>query len=429
MFYVSIEKGVLDKVMEKAKSNENEIIGILVGKIEDHTIVISDAVSGEQEQGSTRASLPPSTIAKVTDQILKGEVEGRIVGWYHSHPGFGLFMSQTDINTQQNLQQFSSMVTALIVDPDCEEFGFFTLHGTQGVIQLEDNQVHVYEEGDEEIPERFSQPPKIPKKIHSRKRPGGGIPPSSQRKGPNTKIMTIGIAVAVAFAAISALIFYKDLTQDPNVSTVDEFELIGDNQENQQGIPIFKGDMEIRTKITVSEGSLTHQGVRFYMSNSLGTWDFIGNDSIPINNTYAISIDSNNHGEHLHQIKVNFTDSLDHTWEGISDAFIIDNIPDAPNVRFIDPEDGDKIKENVTFRAVITDLENNLFNVSFYYLNQSGNWSIINDTNHWMQEDEYIAKMNTNILPNGTYIFRVEATDRNLYMGWDEITVTISNGE
>jgi proteasome lid subunit RPN8/RPN11 len=429
MFYVSIEKGVLDKVMERAKSTENEIIGILVGTISDHTILISDAVSGEQEQESTRATLPPSTIAKVTDKILKGELDGRIVGWYHSHPGFGLFMSQTDINTQKNLQQFSSKVTALIVDPDCEEFGFFTLHGIEGVVQLEDNQIHLFEEGDDELPESFSEPPKIPKRISKRKKPAGALPPPSQRKGPNTKIMTIGIAAALVFVVISALIFYKDYTTDPEISTVDEFVLIGDNQRNQQGIPIFKDEMEIQTKITVAEGRLTRQGVRFHLSRMGGGWDFLGNDSIPNNQTYAIVFDSNSYSEGIYQIKVNFTDSFNHTWEGLSGAFIIDNIPDVPKVRFMDPEDGSIIKENVTFVAEIIDPEDNLYEVGFYYLNQSGNWSVLNETDHWKNHPIYTASLNTNILPNGTYTFKVEATDRNLYMGLDEITVIISNGD
>lgn len=29
-----------------------------------------------------------------------------IIGWYHSHPGFGLFLSGTDVATQHGTQQY-----------------------------------------------------------------------------------------------------------------------------------------------------------------------------------------------------------------------------------------------------------------------------------------------------------------------------------
>jgi proteasome lid subunit RPN8/RPN11 len=427
MFYVSIEKGVLDKVMERAKSTENEIIGVLIGTIEEHTILISDAVSGEQEQESTRATLPPTTIAKVTDKILKGELKGRIVGWYHSHPGFGLFMSSTDVNTQKNLQQFSSKVTALIVDPDCEEFGFFTLHNDLGVLQLEKNQVHVYDDGEEKIPESFSEPPKIPKQPSRRRKVAAGVPRSSRPKGPNIKFMAVGIAAALAFAAISAFIFYKEINQDPVISTVDSIVIIGDSYEYLDD-SIYKGDIEIRSNITVKEGKITEEGVRFYVSLIEGGWEDLDNDPIPDNGTYNSSFNSIDFGEGIHQIKVNFTDSFNHTWERLSEKFIINNILDVPQVRFIDPEDGVEVSENVTFLANITDSENNIHDIGFYYSNQSGNWSKINDTLDWEAGNIYTATLNTNLLSDEPYIIKVEVVDRNLYKGMDEITVIISNG-
>lgn len=427
MFYVSIEKGVLDKVMESAKSTENEIIGILVGNIEDHTILITDAISGEQEQHSTRATLPPTTIAKVTDKILKGEVSGRIVGWYHSHPGFGLFMSSTDVNTQKNLQQFSSNVTALIVDPDCEEFGFFTLHNELGVLQLEKNQVHVYEEGEDEIPESFSTPPKIPKQPSRRRKAVAAVAPPSKSKGPNIKFMAIGIAAALTFAAISALIFYKEVNQDPLISTVDEIKIVGDSYEYLD-VSIFKGDIEIRSNITVKEGKITEDGVGFYISMIEGGWRNLLNDTTPNNGTYNISFNSLSFKEGVHQIKVNFTDSLKHTWQGFSEKFIINNKLDIPEVRFIDPEDGDEVSANVTFIAEIIDSEKNIHSIGFYYSNQSGNWSKINDTLDWAAGNLYTAKLNTNQLADEPYNIKVEVVDRNEYKGKDEITVIISNG-
>lgn len=40
-----------------------------------------------------------------------------VVGWYHSHPGFGCWLSNVDINTQQAFEQLNSRAVAVVVDP------------------------------------------------------------------------------------------------------------------------------------------------------------------------------------------------------------------------------------------------------------------------------------------------------------------------
>jgi len=40
-----------------------------------------------------------------------------VVGWYHSHPGFGCWLSGVDINTQQSFEQLNQRAVAVVVDP------------------------------------------------------------------------------------------------------------------------------------------------------------------------------------------------------------------------------------------------------------------------------------------------------------------------
>jgi 26S proteasome regulatory subunit N11 len=40
-----------------------------------------------------------------------------VVGWYHSHPGFGCWLSGVDINTQQSFEQLNPRAVAVVVDP------------------------------------------------------------------------------------------------------------------------------------------------------------------------------------------------------------------------------------------------------------------------------------------------------------------------
>ncbi|KAI9617339.1 hypothetical protein H4Q26_013210 [Puccinia striiformis f. sp. tritici PST-130] len=40
-----------------------------------------------------------------------------VVGWYHSHPGFGCWLSSVDTNTQQSFEQLTPRAVAVVVDP------------------------------------------------------------------------------------------------------------------------------------------------------------------------------------------------------------------------------------------------------------------------------------------------------------------------
>jgi len=40
-----------------------------------------------------------------------------VVGWYHSHPTFGPWLSGTDQNTQQSFEQLNPKCVAVVIDP------------------------------------------------------------------------------------------------------------------------------------------------------------------------------------------------------------------------------------------------------------------------------------------------------------------------
>lgn len=41
-----------------------------------------------------------------------------IVGWYHSHPGYGCWLSGIDVTTQLNNQMFQDPFLAIVIDPN-----------------------------------------------------------------------------------------------------------------------------------------------------------------------------------------------------------------------------------------------------------------------------------------------------------------------
>lgn len=53
-----------------------------------------------------------------TDLLLSNRFRPEmVVGWYHSHPGFGCWLSSVDINTQQSFEQLQPRAVAVVVDP------------------------------------------------------------------------------------------------------------------------------------------------------------------------------------------------------------------------------------------------------------------------------------------------------------------------
>ena len=58
-------------------------------------------------------------------EVLREQVEGhRVVGWYHSHPGFGIFLSEQDSFIQRNFFGQPWQV-ALVLDPVRGEWGLY----------------------------------------------------------------------------------------------------------------------------------------------------------------------------------------------------------------------------------------------------------------------------------------------------------------
>eukprot|EP00692_Jakoba_bahamiensis_P003910 EC687734.1.p1 GENE.EC687734.1~~EC687734.1.p1 ORF type:complete len:216 (+),score=117.91 EC687734.1:52-699(+) len=47
-------------------------------------------------------------------QVGRSEI---VVGWYHSHPGFGCWLSSVDLSTQESFEQLNPRAVAVVVDP------------------------------------------------------------------------------------------------------------------------------------------------------------------------------------------------------------------------------------------------------------------------------------------------------------------------
>ena len=142
LFNINITSIALDRISADVR-RPYERIGLLIGSFLDDGLWVNDIVVGENSDSETSCVLSPEKLARVADDIVRGKLDGRIVGWYHSHPGYGIFMSETDLSTHGKLLQFSPFVIALVVDPEINEFGVWALESEVGVIQVSNDHIRV----------------------------------------------------------------------------------------------------------------------------------------------------------------------------------------------------------------------------------------------------------------------------------------------
>lgn len=78
---------------------------------------MSNSLIRDNYQGVSVEAVDPVFQAKMLDMLKQTGRPEMVVGWYHSHPGFGCWLSGVDINTQQSFEALSERAVAVVVDP------------------------------------------------------------------------------------------------------------------------------------------------------------------------------------------------------------------------------------------------------------------------------------------------------------------------
>merc|ERR1711933_173840 len=96
-----------------------EVMGLMLGEfIDDYTIRVVDVFSMPQSGNSVSVeAVDPVFQTKMLDMLKQTGRPEMVVGWYHSHPGFGCWLSGTGVNTQQSFEQLNQRAVAVVVDP------------------------------------------------------------------------------------------------------------------------------------------------------------------------------------------------------------------------------------------------------------------------------------------------------------------------
>jgi len=120
------------RVVEHAGSDtENEVGGVLVGRwsrepgTHQQFIIIELALPAQfTRQSSTFLTFTQESLVKINTEMDEHHPDKHIVGWYHTHPRLGIFLSHYDAWLHKHFFPETWQV-ALVIDPHSFSGGFF----------------------------------------------------------------------------------------------------------------------------------------------------------------------------------------------------------------------------------------------------------------------------------------------------------------
>eukprot|EP01126_Amoeba_proteus_P019019 TRINITY_DN1971_c0_g1_i11.p1 TRINITY_DN1971_c0_g1~~TRINITY_DN1971_c0_g1_i11.p1 ORF type:complete len:187 (-),score=34.10 TRINITY_DN1971_c0_g1_i11:706-1266(-) len=107
----------LDGLASSPAQEDLEVMGLLQGKIQGDAIIIMDCF-GVTKGSEVRVNAGVADYEFMVQYTTAAEQIGKlepVVGWYHSHPGFGCWLSGIDVKTQGNNQKYQDPYVAIVV--------------------------------------------------------------------------------------------------------------------------------------------------------------------------------------------------------------------------------------------------------------------------------------------------------------------------
>jgi len=94
-------------------------MGLMLGQfVDEYTITCVDVFAMPQHgTGVSVEAVDPVFQTNMLDMLKQTGRPEMVVGWYHSHPGFGCWLSGVDMNTQQSFEQLNQRAVSVVIDP------------------------------------------------------------------------------------------------------------------------------------------------------------------------------------------------------------------------------------------------------------------------------------------------------------------------
>ena len=109
-------------MLDHARSGGSlEVMGLLQGKVRDGIFYISDCFRLPVEGTETRVNAGESANEYMIQYTELNDAtqctSDTVCGWYHSHPGYGCWLSGIDVDTQSLYQSHQEPFLAIVIDP------------------------------------------------------------------------------------------------------------------------------------------------------------------------------------------------------------------------------------------------------------------------------------------------------------------------
>ena len=102
------------------RNQKLEVMGLLLGEVrtwEGHEyLLIRDVVTTDLDATSVSVKFDGHGFEQLFENLDDIGFDYVIVGWYHSHPGYGCFLSETDLKTHEGAF-VSQYQLAIVIDP------------------------------------------------------------------------------------------------------------------------------------------------------------------------------------------------------------------------------------------------------------------------------------------------------------------------
>lgn len=111
---------LIKMVMHARSGGDIEVMGLMLGYVEHETFIVTDAIRLPVEGTETRVNAQSEADEYMVKYLERSRQAGQLenaVGWYHSHPGYGCWLSGIDVQTQSTQQTFSDPFLAVVIDP------------------------------------------------------------------------------------------------------------------------------------------------------------------------------------------------------------------------------------------------------------------------------------------------------------------------
>ncbi len=114
---IEISPLTFSKIIDWTSSNtEREVGGYLIGIVENGNVKIIETTFAVKNSTPTHVTIDEMAQFRIIKEIEKRNGKETIVGFWHTHPGMGCFLSGTDIATQKIYQALLPEAVAMVND-------------------------------------------------------------------------------------------------------------------------------------------------------------------------------------------------------------------------------------------------------------------------------------------------------------------------